>query len=94
MQSDFTNIALAWVREHKRIDGFGDTEITENTDLIATGLLDSIAFIDLFLFIEAQVGCKIDLTDVDPADFSTVSGLWGIVPGNHDGAHAHAGSIR
>ena len=55
---------IKWVRENKY------AEIRADTDLITTGLLDSIDIVDLFMFIEGLIGCKIDLTDVDLSEFS------------------------
>jgi len=63
------------VREHKQSDELSDPEITEDTDLMAAGLLDSFAFIDLMLFVESQSGAKVDLSDVDPSEFTVVRGL-------------------
>ncbi len=91
-ESDFLNLAITWIREHKQAGNLANIEITESTDLISTGLLDSFGFVDFFLFLETRCSCKIDLTDVEPSEFSTVRGLYGIVLGNHNGAHAHAGS--
>ena len=90
-QSEFTTLALTWIREHKQAGEVADIEITESTDLIGSGLLDSFGFVDLFLFLETQGDFKIDLTDVEPADFSTVAGLYRIAGRDHDEAHAHVG---
>ena len=90
-QNDFTCLAIAWIKEHQQAgNSAADGEITQDTDLIATGVLDSQGFIDLFLFLETRSGCKIDLTDVEPSEFSTVRGLCRSVLVNHDGVHAHA----
>lgn len=92
-QPDFISLTLTWIKENKlHVSNMTDGEITENTDLIATGLLDSFGFVNLFLFLETQSGCQIDLTDVEPSEFSTVRGLCGIVLGNNHGPHAHANS--
>lgn len=60
---------IHWVRENRH------AEISADTDLIATGLLDSLGVVDLFMFIEGLIGCKIDLTDVDLSKFSGPKGL-------------------
>ena len=92
-QIDFISLTMTWVKENKQqASSMVDGEITDNTDLIATGLLDSFSLVNLVLFLETQSGCKIDLTDVEPSEFSTVRGLCGIVLRNNHGPHAHANS--
>jgi acyl carrier protein len=56
---------MNWVREYARTNGSAHRNISEDTDLIAAGLLDSLSVVDLFVFLECLIGCKIDLTDVD-----------------------------
>jgi acyl carrier protein len=73
-----TNLIIQWVRDHRQSDHFSDPEITEDTDLMAAGLLDSFGFIELLLFVEGQSGNKVDLTDVDPSEFTAVKGLCNI----------------
>ena len=91
-QSNFTEIVISWIKEHGQVDASADKELTETTDLIATGLLDSFGFVDLFLFLEAQSGRKIDLTDADPTEFATVGGLYRIVT-SQDEVLADAGVL-
>jgi acyl carrier protein len=90
VKDEVIKMIIGWIKEHKqKVMNSGDTHITEDTDLITTGLLDSFGFVDLFLFLEAQSGCQIDLTDVEVSDFSTVKGLCGIVLANICRPNAH-----
>jgi acyl carrier protein len=50
-------------------------KISGDTDLIAAGLLDSLGIVDLFMFMEDLIGCKIDLTDVDLSEISVPTAL-------------------
>lgn len=50
-------------------------DVKEDTDLIASGALDSMGFIELLLFVESITGQKIDLSDLDPNEFTTIQGL-------------------
>lgn len=64
-----------WVKRskdsgHSTLSGF-----TEETDLIAAGILDSRGFIEMMLEVEQQTGNRIDLNDVDPGEFTTIKGL-------------------
>jgi acyl carrier protein len=90
-----TNLIIQWVREHTLSDGFNDPHITEDTDLMASGLLDSFGFIDLLLFVESQTGLKVDLTDVDPSEFTVVKGLCNIALGScHNGREQSIEVVR
>ncbi|MGH9447404.1 MAG: hypothetical protein ACRD3O_16960 [Terriglobia bacterium] len=91
-ESDLVDRVINWVREYKKDDGLGDHAITAEADLIATGLLDSYGMIDLLLFVETLVGCKIDLTDVDPTEFSVIRGVCRIALRNQQGELSHASS--
>jgi acyl carrier protein len=76
---------IVWVREHRQ-PGSSDEEISADTDLLGSGLLDSLGMVDLILFVERQHGYKVDLIDVDPNEFSVVKGLCRIaLTQNHAG---------
>jgi acyl carrier protein len=77
-----TDLIIQWVRDNRQSDHFFDHEITQDTDLMATGLLDSFGFVDLLLFIESQSGTRVDLTDVDPIEFTNIKGLCNIALSN------------
>jgi D-alanine--poly(phosphoribitol) ligase subunit 2 len=82
-ESALVQAAINWVKANKLTNGANHVQITEDTNLFESGLLDSFGFVELILFLENQGGCKIDLTDVDPAEFSVVKGLCRIALGNH-----------
>jgi acyl carrier protein len=52
-----------------------NTEIEPDTDLLTTGILDSMGLVELLIFMESEYGYKIDLIDADPEQFSTIKGL-------------------
>jgi acyl carrier protein len=74
---------LTWIREHKLLRNLEATAITEDTDLMANGLLDSMGLIDLLLFVEEQTGRSIDLKVVEPKDICVVKNLCRIALGNN-----------
>ncbi|HVH66982.1 MAG TPA: acyl carrier protein [Gemmatimonadales bacterium] len=74
-EAELVQSVIAWVRDKQRSGSLRDGEVLPDTDLVATGLLDSLGLIELVAFLEAQTGCTIDLTDVDPSEFSVVRGL-------------------
>lgn len=85
-QNELTGLIIQWVRENGQPGDFSDPEITENTDLMAAGLLDSFGFVDLLLFLEGQTGTKVDLTEVDPSEFTVVKSLCNIVVASRNGS--------
>lgn len=44
-----------------------------DTDLIETGLLDSLRLVELLLEIEASLGCRIPVDEIDLDDLRSVS---------------------
>ena len=74
-EAQLADLVINWVRDNHRPGNSPNGKISPDTDLIASGLLDSFAFIDLIVFMESQSGCRIDLTDVDPSEFCIVRGL-------------------
>jgi acyl carrier protein len=81
---------MQWLREHKQTNSSAHVEITEDTNLMDSGILDSLGFIELLLFIDSKSGCQIDLTDVDPAEFSVVKSLCEIALRNHQKESSNA----
>ena len=64
-EKELIDLVVGWVKENG-LKGSNHTEISENTNLLESGLLDSFAFVDLVLFIENYTRKKLDLIDVDP----------------------------
>ena len=73
-EEKLTAEVLSWVTQNSRNPDMKEP-IDGSTDLLAAGILDSVAFVELMLVIEQLSGCKIDLGELDPEVFSTVSGL-------------------
>jgi acyl carrier protein len=75
LEIELDDLIIKWVRKNAQTNGNGQVEFTRHTNLMESGLLDSIGFVELIVFMEGQTGCNIDLTDVDPSEFTTVEGL-------------------
>lgn len=73
-EQELIHLVVGWVKEngHK---GSRRLEITQDTNLLESGLLDSFAFVDLVLFIERHTQKKLDLIDTDPEQFTVVRNL-------------------
>ncbi|MGA7402982.1 MAG: acyl carrier protein [Candidatus Sulfotelmatobacter sp.] len=50
----------------------GKSEITEDTPLVSSGLVDSFALIDIFLELQRITGRKVPASKVQPKDMDTV----------------------
>jgi acyl carrier protein len=76
MQLDaLINHMTAWVKRTQDLTQRELPELTEDTDLIMAGILDSRSFIEMMMEVEQQTGNQIDLNDVDPGEFTTIKGL-------------------
>jgi acyl carrier protein len=53
--------------------------VTPDTDLLDSGLLDSLLLTDLILHIEGQYGVAFDSHHISPANFRTVAAIVGLV---------------
>jgi acyl carrier protein len=58
-----------------RAIGFPEGEVDLETDLIRSGLYDSMSFIDLIVSIEEAYGIEIDLEKISPDQLSTPAQL-------------------
>lgn len=47
--------------------------IGEDEDLVLTGVLNSMHFVELLYLIESQLGVEISMDDVSSADFRTIA---------------------
>jgi len=83
-EDELADLIINWVRQNRQTNGSAPLEISRDTDLLRSGLLDSFGFVELIVFIESLNGFKVELTDVDPEEFSVVRGLSRIVLRNHE----------
>jgi acyl carrier protein len=75
-QDQFLELLTTWLRANKQTSV--SFEISADTELLGSGLLDSFDFLDLIVHIEAKTGRKIDLSLADPNQFSSARGLWAL----------------
>jgi acyl carrier protein len=71
-QEQLQQAVIQWIQANKRTS---NDEISADTELLGTGILDSFSFLDLIMHIESTTGLQIDLADADPSDFAVVRGL-------------------
>ena len=84
-KTELIDVVIHWLHENAHTNGFAEWEITPDTDMLASGLLTSYGFIDLLVFIESRTNSRIDLTDVEPSEFSVIRGLCRLALRNQNG---------
>jgi methoxymalonate biosynthesis acyl carrier protein len=72
------------------IDTTGDTSLTADTDLLSSGLLDSLTMMDLVVFIEVEFQQRIALDDMRPEKFRTIGTIAQLVEKLQAGEHQQA----
>jgi acyl carrier protein len=75
-QDQFLALLTDWLKTNKQASN--DLQVSMETELLGSGLLDSFDFLDLIVYIEGRTGNKIDLAMADPNEFSLVRGLWNL----------------
>lgn len=63
-----------------------ELDVEVDTDVIAGGMLDSLAFVQLLLALEEEFGVKVDLSDLELDDFNSVASVARLVTENAKGA--------
>jgi acyl carrier protein len=76
--TELMDLVIDWIKQNKLPTDDDNSTILSNTDLVTSGLLDSLGLVELIQFIETQVGCRIDLMDVEPNEFTVLGDLCNI----------------
>ena len=74
-EEQLSGLIKEWVIQNHKGSGAGVTDFTDADDLLASGALDSMGFVELLLYVESMIGKKVDLTDLDPNEFTSIRGL-------------------
>ncbi len=61
----------------------GDNSLKPDTDLLASGLLDSLTMMDLVVFIEIEFQQRIALDDMRPERFQTIGSIAQLIERMH-----------
>ena len=83
-------VVTRWVLQNSPDSLGGAGSVTPETDVLASGLLDSLGLLNLVAYIESVARCRIDL-DVDLTEFSTIRGLCGLAVQSRDGMRQGGG---
>lgn len=74
-QEQLSGLIKEWVIKNGQGHDASTTGFSDDGDLLASGALDSIGFMELLVYVESIIGKKIDLTDLDPNEFTSIRGL-------------------
>ena len=74
-EEELIRLIRSWVQENTLDPELAETSLETDTDLLTTGILDSIGFIELLTYLETELGYQIDLATADPQEFTSIKGL-------------------
>lgn len=74
-EPELVELVAGWVRRNSARPDAATVEIGAGTDLIDTGLLDSLGIVDLIVYVENETGGRVDLSEADPATLGVVGSL-------------------
>ena len=74
MNEDLKNLIIDYVK-HEYLEEDADQEVTENTPLISSGIVDSFSMVSLKTFLEKKFNIKIPDEKATPEAFDTVNNM-------------------
>src|ERR1700730_6326752 len=91
-QEQFMELLTSWLRANKQFSA--NLQVSPDTELLGSGLLDSFDFLDLTVQVASKIAAEIDLSVADPNQFSTVRGLWNLAMSAHGSGAEQRGTDR
>jgi len=77
---DIQDKIATWIKQSKE-DLDQQAELSATTDLLHSGLLDSLDLLQLITYIEDEFRLKIPVEALTPENFSSISSISGLVEG-------------
>ncbi len=84
MTADVTTVRaliLGCVASHLAVRGIAPESVSDDLDLRAAGVIDSLGFLQLVTAMESRLNRQIDLADLDPALLTNVGALAAYIAG-------------
>ena len=72
---EIRNIIISFIEPKLIKSDFDKNKLTDETDLLKDGILDSFDFIDLVVYIEDQTHISVDLSQLNFDIFTTLGGF-------------------
>jgi|GEM_PF-3159972 acyl carrier protein len=66
---------ISYIKAHSTVSDKESFTIADTTDIMDSGLLNSIDFIDMITALEKKNNITFDLENMDPLEYSTIAGL-------------------
>lgn len=74
-ENQLSHMVKEWIRQHAEAEASDVAPIDDDVNLLDTGVLDSMGFIELLGYIQTITGRKIDLLELDPSAYTSLRGL-------------------
>ena len=78
-EKEIKTFILRFLQEKSRRLGIKEKFLLSDFELIKSGLLDSMSFLDLITELETHFKIQIDFEDKNPSEFTTLAGLIRVV---------------
>lgn len=72
---ELEDLLLYVLKEPLRLASRPETSLPEDLNLLESGILDSIAFLELLARLEKELNRELDLFEYPPEEFTSVGGL-------------------
>jgi acyl carrier protein len=72
-EHQLSRMVKEWILQHGQAPDAAP--VSDEVNLLDTGVLDSMGFIELLGYIQTVTGQKIDLFELDPSAFTSIRGL-------------------
>ena len=69
-RDNLLDFLAAVARPGQNLDGLHD-----DSDLVTSGLIDSLVVIEIILYLEREYGIDIHAADIDPGSLTTINGI-------------------
>ncbi|HTP64034.1 MAG TPA: acyl carrier protein [Geobacteraceae bacterium] len=66
---------LDFVAERLMLRGYSAAQISDDFDLLASGAIDSLAFMEMIVALQEQFDVELDFDEVDPEQLSVIGPL-------------------
>ncbi len=66
---------LDYVEERLLVRGFSTAEVSDDFDLLAAGVIDSLSFLEMTVALQEQFDVEFDFGEVDPVQLSIIGPL-------------------
>lgn len=79
IESRVRDIVLDKLRDRLVLIGVPESDITDAFDIVGSGIIDSVGFLELIVTLEEEFGFEVELARIRIEEATTVSGLAGMV---------------